>query len=160
MDGTFEAYGRSRWSALVRTAYLLTGDLSGSEDFAQDTLVRLYRAWSRRGHDIISIDAYAHRILINLVNRRGRQRSREVLLPNVPDSQTHPVNDSLREELRSSLLQLPPKMRAVVVLRFYAQLSVHETAVTMRCAEGTVKSHTSEALRRLRGIIEMGEVAQ
>lgn len=158
MDETFEQYSRRRWSALVRAAYLMCGDVAGSEDIAQDALVRLYRVWSRRNSNIISIDAYVHRIVVNLVSRRWRERSREVLLPEVPDSEARLPDGSLSDELRIALLQLPPKMRAVVVLRFYLQMSVHDTAATLRCAEGTVKSHTSEALRRLRTTVDRGEV--
>jgi RNA polymerase sigma-70 factor (sigma-E family) len=148
----FETWLAARERALERTAYLLTGDVHSAQDLVQNTLAKLYLAWpriSRRDN----IDAYARRALVNEHRstwRRPRTR-REVVTDLVPDrSVPGREYDGLREAVWRFVCSLPPKQRAVVVLRFYEQLTEAEIADLMGISVGTVKSQSSRALAALR----------
>jgi RNA polymerase sigma-70 factor (sigma-E family) len=168
VDPSFDTFVERRSTALLRTAYLLTGDYGHAEDLLQTALLRTIRHW-RRARD--SPEAYVRRTLVNLAHDRIRllrRRPREAPLPD-DDSATggataHPGDDSDgveragerledRERLVRALGQLPMAQRKVVVLRFFEDLSVAQTAQLLRCSEGTVKSHTSRALAHLRGLL-------
>lgn len=154
-DGDFRSYVAGRWPVLVRTAYLLCGDRMTAEDLAQTAFVQLYRHW-RRVAAAGTPDAYVRKIVVNLVNRRHVRRRPELLVPDiVEDSRPEPGYEAVehRDELWAALRQLPPRMRTVLVLRFYEQLTEQETATAMGCALGTVKSHAAQGLQRLRTIM-------
>jgi RNA polymerase sigma-70 factor (sigma-E family) len=153
----FDAFAAGAWDPLLRTGYLMTGDAKDAEDLVQETLLKVARRWNR----VRSMDhpaAYARRILINLVlhdaDRRSRQRAE--LWPQ--DGQAETVDESaaraLREvddlaEFRCALSQLPTRQRAVLVLRYWADLPVAEVADILGCSEGTVTSTASRAAARL-----------
>jgi RNA polymerase sigma-70 factor (sigma-E family) len=152
-DKEFTAYLHARQPALLRTAYLLTGDLHQAEDVLQTSLANLYLAWDRV-QDRDSVDAYVRRIMINENNslwRRGWKR-REHATDVVPEGA--PVPDTYDEGASAALWDvvqaLPRKARAVVVLRYYEQLTEAETADVLGISVGTVKSQASRALAALR----------
>jgi RNA polymerase sigma-70 factor (sigma-E family) len=152
-DADFTAYLEARQGKLLRTAYLLTGDQHQAEDLLQTALAKLYLAWDKvRDRD--SVDAYVRRIMVNENNslwRRGWRR-RELTTDAVPE--TAPTHDAYDEGLGAAVWAvvqtLPRKARAVVVLRYYEQMSEAETAELLGISVGTVKSQTSRALAALR----------
>lgn len=149
----FDEFARRSADGLMRTAYLLCGDRGHAEDLVQTALMRTARRW-RTARDAPS--AYARRVLVNLVKDRWRdlgRRPAEVAL-----GEDHDVAslDTAQSGVVDRLLlirvveTLPPGQRAVLVLRFFEDLSVEETADALGCTTGTVKSQTSRALERLR----------
>jgi RNA polymerase sigma-70 factor (sigma-E family) len=145
----FVAFYRARGPALQRVAFLLCGDRFAMEDLVQTTFVKLYRAWPRlRGE---TIEAYARQVLVRtyLAERRLR-RSREVPSDNLPDRSGPDADHAARVDIQRALAALPARQRAVVVLRFWEDLSVAETAEVLGIGAGTVKSHSARALTTLR----------
>ncbi|PZF84613.1 SigE family RNA polymerase sigma factor [Jiangella anatolica] len=145
------------WSGrLLRSAYLLTGDRGLAEDLVQDVYERLYVAWPR----VTDPAAYAHRALTRQAMNRWRMRSRrpkEAALGTEHDPPDHrgDATEALHERavIVAALRTLTARQRAVVVLRFFADLSEADTAVAMGCSVGTVKSQTSRGLARLRTVL-------
>jgi RNA polymerase sigma-70 factor (sigma-E family) len=152
VDAEFADWMAARQVALVRTAYLLTGSQHAAEDLVQTTLTKLYLAWDRIA-DRQHVDAYARRALINEHRstwRRARRRP-EVLSDAPPESGHQPaVYDGEREAVWRFVQTLPPRQRAVIVLRYYEDLSEAETADLLGVSAGTVKSQASRALASLR----------
>lgn len=151
---TYEEYVATRWTALYRTAYLLTGSHADAEDLAQTTLVKAFLAWPKVAA-ASSPDAYVRRILTNsfLSSRRPLRVVRERLVDRTPDVQPPPAGSEDRLVLWPQVTALPPKQRAVIVLRYYEDLSEQEIADALGCSPGTVKSNASDALRALRARI-------
>jgi RNA polymerase sigma-70 factor (sigma-E family) len=151
-DAEFRDFMAARWPSLVRLSYGLTGDQALAEDLAQTALVKAYSSWSRvRKAD--SPDAYVRRIVINANSSRTRtRRFREHLMPTLPDrgapDQTGQHDD--RSALVAALMTLPDRQRAVVVLRYWLDLTEAQVADTLGCSAGTVKSQASRALAKLR----------
>ena len=151
-DAEFAAYMEARQAGLLRTAYLLTGDRHVAEDLVQTSLAKLYLAWDKvRARD--SVDAYVRRVLVNENNslwRRGWKK-REHPTATMPDRHMSDVYDEgQRRDLWDLVQTLPRKARAVVVLRYYEELSEAETADVLGISVGTVKSQASRALATLR----------
>ena len=161
-DEEFREFMRGRWPAMVRLAYGLTGDLGHAEDVAQAAFARAYASWSRvaRTGDP---DAYVRRIVINENHSRFRRRRvAESLVDAVPEPSRQrraDTADSLSdsEALLKALRRLGPRQRAVIVLRFWMDMSEAETAAALGCSIGTVKSQASRALAALRGSAELME---
>ncbi len=154
-DQDFDAYVVASGPRLKRLAFLLTGDLDTAEDLLQTAYAKALPRWSRiRTYD--QPDAYMRRVLVNgRTSMWRRTRGREVLTDAVPD---RPVLDTATtaveaNDLRRALRALPDKQRAAVVLRFWCDLSEQETAAAMGVSVGTVKSHTSRGLARLRELL-------
>ncbi len=152
-DDAFTAYLDARQPALLRTAYLLTGDRHQAEDVLQTALAKLYLAWDKV-EDRESVDAYVRRIIVNETTslwRRGWKR-REHATEVLPEGD--PYHDEYDEGVGRALWELvqtlPRKARAVLVLRYYEQLSEAETADVLGISVGTVKSQTHRALAQLR----------
>jgi len=149
----FESWMSARQHKLLRTAYLLTGDVHAAEDLTQTTLAKVYLAWDRVSA-AQSIDAYARKIMVNEHTSMWRRlwRHREV----VSDTSTHDVPvaaeeyDGVGAALWDAVTALPERQRAVVVLRYYEQLSEKEAADALGVNVGTVKSQASRALDTLR----------
>ncbi len=144
-----------RGTQLMRVAIALTGDRQSGEDLLQAALERLLR----KPHAVESdTEGYLRRILYNLAadgwRRHGRWRQRLPLLRPAPGEDTADVTAAvdLRDALVRLLRQLPPRQRAVIVLRYWEQRSEAETAALLGCSEGTVKSAASRGLRRLRDL--------
>jgi RNA polymerase sigma-70 factor (sigma-E family) len=152
-DG-FSEFVLARRSALSRTAYLLTGDHAVAEDLLQTALVRTAEHWHRiAGGDP---EAYLRRVMVNERTSRWRRRRYAVEVPTsaqsmaaVPDTADAVVR---RATLMAALAHLPPRQRAVVVLRFFDDLTEAQTAEVLGCAIGTVKSQAHLALARLRAL--------
>ncbi|MEY9888120.1 RNA polymerase sigma-70 factor (sigma-E family) [Catenulispora sp. MAP5-51] len=151
-DAEFQAYMAARWPVLVRTAYLLTGDRFLAEDLAQTALTRVYASW-RRVRRADDVDAYVRRVLVNANSGRFRKRRvAEHLVAAPQDGRSHVPHEPLaqRSTVMAALAELPPRQRAVVVLRYWEDLSEREVAAALGCSTGTVKSQSSKALARLR----------
>ena len=152
-DGEFSEYFAARVHALRNTAHLLCGDWHRAEDITQLAMLRLYVAWprlTRRGH----LDAYARRVVVRTFlaeNRRSRWR-REQLTDAPPDTATTVSDHDSTERLllTRALAVVPPRQRAVLVLRYWNDLSIEEVAATLRCSVGTVKSQAARGLATLR----------
>ncbi|MDQ1744820.1 MAG: hypothetical protein QOE23_3159 [Pseudonocardiales bacterium] len=148
----FSTFVRTHSTALLRSAYLLTGDLAAAEDLLQDTFARLYPRWSR----VVSADvplAYVRRSVMNNFLNSRRRGGHEVLFAEPPErGYDHDPAGALsdRELVRGLLADLPPKQRAVLVLRFYLDLSDAEIAADLGCRQGTVRSIVSRSLGALR----------
>ncbi len=148
----FETYAAVRWSRLVRTAYLLTGDHHEAEDLVQTTLAKVYLVWSRVRR-LDEPDAHLHRSLIN--NNLSRLRKRRVvqlLTPWLPERPREPATAQVEQRalLLDALSQLPPRQRAAVVLRYWEDLSEQQVAEILGCSPGNVKSQASRGLAKLR----------
>ena len=152
-DADFSAYLAARQPALLRTAYLLTGQRADAEDLLQVSLAKLYLAWDRV-RDRESVDAYVRRIMVNEQNSLWRRawKRRELAVDEVPEQAPHTdrPDDGSSDALWSFVQSLPKKQRAVVVLRYYEELSEAETADVLGISVGTVKSQCSRALAALR----------
>jgi RNA polymerase sigma-70 factor (sigma-E family) len=152
LDVEFADWMAARQVALVRTAYLLTGSQHAAEDLVQTTLTKLYLAWGRIA-DRQHVDAYARRALVNEHRSTWRRASRrlEVLSEAPPEVSHQPAEyDGEREAVWRFVQGLPPRQRAVIVLRYYEDLSEAETADLLGISTGTVKSQASRALASLR----------
>jgi RNA polymerase sigma-70 factor (sigma-E family) len=151
-DEEFSAYMAARQPSLMRTAYLLTGNQHQAEDLVQTSLAKLYLAWDRV-HDRESVDAYVRRILVNEHNSVWRRawKRREVATDRPPEAPTRDEYDEGRSAALWDVVQtLPKRARAVVVLRYYEELTEAETADLLGISVGTVKSQASRALAALR----------
>jgi RNA polymerase sigma-70 factor (sigma-E family) len=151
-DG-FRDFVAARSGALVRSAFLLTGDQGEAEDLVQAALAKAWMRWGR----ILRQDApeaYVRRIMLStfLTWRRRRWRG-EVLVadvPEQPDRRDNFTDVDRRSAVLAALRELPPRQRAVVVLRYFDDLTETQTAEAMGCSMGTVKSQSAKALARLR----------
>ncbi|WP_020576379.1 SigE family RNA polymerase sigma factor [Actinopolymorpha alba] len=155
-EEAFRDFVNARWHSLLRTAYLLVGDYGYAEDLVQVALVRTHRRWLKIER-IDAPDAYLRKVLVNLASShwRRRLRFRESLVAEPPDGtedDAAAVSDQ-RDEVWAALRSLPPRMRAVLVLRYFEDLSEVETAAILGCSTGTVKSQASRGLDRLRGVL-------
>jgi RNA polymerase sigma-70 factor (sigma-E family) len=148
---SYEEYVTLRWAALYRTAYLMTGAHADAEDLVQTTLVKVYAAWDRVAR-ADSPDAYVRRTLVNcfVSGRRPMRVSRERVVAAVPDAGAAPEGPDERLSLWPHVMALPPKQRAVVVLRYWEDLTEQQIADALGCSTGTVKSNASLAMRSLR----------
>jgi len=150
----FGEYVDARLPALRRTAFFLCGDWHSAEDLAQTTLIRMYRAWTGlNSRD--SVDSYARRVLVRaFLDERRRPWRRERATAVLPDGAT-PTGTSyeVRDALLAALALLPAQQRAAVVLRYWDDMSVEETAFAMGIGTGTVKSYCARGLARLREVL-------
>ncbi|MEY9859293.1 RNA polymerase sigma-70 factor (sigma-E family) [Catenulispora sp. GAS73] len=158
---TFDDYVASRGAALLRLALMLTGDRHLAEDLTQDVLVRVYGRWSRVS-GMTQVDAYVRRTLVNThVSWRRRRSSGEVPLAEPSDAaRAGAAGDdgseaaADRDQAWRLLATLPRRQRAVLVLRYYEDLSDREIAEVLGCSAGTVRSQASRALATLRGSLQ------
>jgi RNA polymerase sigma-70 factor (sigma-E family) len=144
----FEDFMAARYASLLRTAYLLTQDRALAEDLLQTALAKCWPGWRR----IDDPAPYVHRTLVNTYIAWWRRRwNNEYPTAELPDTSTsdHAGADD-RTDLGAALRRLPRRMRAVVVLRFYEDLTEAEAARVLGCSVGTVKSQTNRALAKLR----------
>ena len=149
----FADFVAARSRLLCTTAYLLCGDWHRAEDHAQTALTKLYLAW-RRIDRRESVDAYARKVLVRTVlDEHRRPWRRERATAELPE---HPGPADLaddRVDLLAALARLPGRQRAVVVLRYWGDLGIGETAEALGISEGTVKSAASRGLAALRGAL-------
>jgi RNA polymerase sigma-70 factor (sigma-E family) len=155
IDDEFVSYYLARAEQLRTTAYLLCGDWHLAQDLTQLTFTKLYRGWRRiERHD--ALDQYARRVLLRaFLDERRRPWRREIptaaIDPSRPARPDGQPDD--RVVLRSALLRLPPRQRAALVLRYWVDLSVEQTAAALGCTSGTVKSQTADGLANLRRLL-------
>jgi RNA polymerase sigma-70 factor (sigma-E family) len=151
-DADFSAYMAARQPALYRTAYLLAGDHASAEDLLQNAFAKLYLSWDKiRDHG--ALDGYVRRVMVNENNSLWRRawKRREHATDTMPETGVHDTyDDGMGGALWSYVQTLPPKQRAVIVLRYYEQLSEAEIADVLGISVGTVKSQSSRALAGLR----------
>lgn len=156
----FREYAVSRESQLRRSAYLLSGDWHEAQDLTQTTLMKLYVAWGSVRADG-NVDAYARQILARtFIDQQRKGRWREKPYDELPardaereGSSSPSPQDDLRLTLQDALARLSPGFRTVLVLRYWEDLSVEQTAAALGVAVGTVKSQTARALVRLRQLV-------
>jgi RNA polymerase sigma-70 factor (sigma-E family) len=158
-DEDFRSYALSRQRALRRAAFLMCGDWYQADDFVQATLTRLYAAWHRITAEQ-GPDAYAHRILANVViDERRRPWRREVSVEEIFDREDpNPApNPAERLDLIDALARLPRGQRMTLVLRFWLDVSVTGTAEAMGCSPSTVKRQTTKGLNHLRLLLALDD---
>ena len=153
-DG-FTDFVRAHSATLFRTAYLMTGDYQRAEDLLQTTLVRVYQRWPR----VEAMDrpvGYARKVLVSQAISWWRRRSSHespLLLRDEPAWGGRLEEVAEHERVWEAVLSLPPRQRAVTVLKYYEDLSEAEIAATLDMAPGTVKSHGHAAARRLADLL-------
>ncbi|AEV86304.1 RNA polymerase sigma24 factor [Actinoplanes sp. SE50] len=154
-DEAFAEYFAARSGSLRATAYLLCGDWHRAEDLVSTTFTKLYLRWGRVNRQE-SLDPYVRQVLIRTFIDEGRwgwwrrERPHDTLTdrPVTPAVQTED-----RLVLLRALAEVPPRQRAVLVLRYWQDLSVEETAAALGCSAGTVKSQAARGLATLRALI-------
>ncbi|MBQ1024062.1 SigE family RNA polymerase sigma factor [Micromonospora sp. C95] len=153
-DDGFREFVEIRYADLVRTAYLLTGSRHAAEDLVQIALMQAMRRWRQVDEPM----AYVRRIMVNERTKIWRRFGSREFLAGVTGSwrsQSEPGRDMaddvvVRDEVLAALHDLPPRMRAVLVLRYWEDLTETQIADALGCSVGTVKSQSSRALARLR----------
>lgn len=152
LEEEFTAFVAERAHALLKAAYALTGDQDAAQDLVQNAFAKAFLRWRRISGEP---EPYVRRIIYHdfVSSWRRRRRRDEVPVADPPDRSgprglEHDV--AVRLMLRDALLALPPKQRAVIVLRYLEDMSLEQTAATLSCREGTVASQASRALAKLR----------
>lgn len=156
-EQAFAEFAHASRTRLRRTAYLMCGDWDRARDHVQEALIRVYVRWpklQRQGGEL----AYARRAVASVVIDESRRRSSRELPTDVapvrPSTEDVAAAVTDRAALMAALAGLPPRQRACVVLRYFEELDVRETAAALGCSEGTVKSQTARALATLRSVFE------
>jgi RNA polymerase sigma-70 factor (sigma-E family) len=153
----YDDFYAALWPRLVRTAYAVSGDLGVAEDAVQSAFAKAYRSW-RRISRMHAPEAYLRRMTVNEVlnDRRLARRRHEVTSADPPDRATTGGDDDALEhgELWRVVSALPPRQRAVLVLRYYEDLSEQQIAEVLGCRPGTVKSQASAAIATLRSRLD------
>ena len=143
---SFEEFVIARTGALLRTAYLLTGDHHDAEDLVQSTLIKVVPKWARIKDQP---EGYVRKVLARESMKRWRARRwREVTTDVVPETMHHDSTD--RVDVLDEMRVLSPQQRAVIVLRYFDDLTEPDVAAALGISVGTVKSHARDALKRLR----------
>ncbi|MFI5956337.1 SigE family RNA polymerase sigma factor [Cryptosporangium sp. NPDC051539] len=158
-EQAYREFAQERLPSLRRLAYVLSQDWHRADDLVQGALVQIYVHWDKVSA-ATDRAAYARTTLVRvfLNERRTSWARRVVLVDEPPDVAARPEPDSSESlTLRSALAGLPPRQRAVLVLRFWSDLSVEQTASALSCSPGTVKSQTSKALASLRRVLPDNE---
>ena len=155
-DERFAAYVRDRGDHHLRVAMLLTGDWHAAQDLVQTSLIKLYDAWPRID-TTADPDAYLRRIMVNTHRSWWRARLRRetptAVLPERASDDDMPGRQALAALVSQVLASLPQQQRAVLVLRYWADLPEAEVAAVLGCSAGTVKTHAHRALRSLRKVL-------
>ncbi|GAA0390401.1 SigE family RNA polymerase sigma factor [Microbispora corallina] len=150
-EAAFDEFLAARSTALLRTAILVCGaSTPDAEDMVQSALEKVYRHWPRIRHD--NPEAYARRVVVNGAISRARRRKvlQEITFAHPPDTPVESPDVGLRQALLDELRRLPARMRAVLVLRYWEDMSEAETAAMLGCSVGTVKSQAARGLARVR----------
>lgn len=147
----FAEFVLARQASLLRTAYLLAGHAQDAEDLVQTTLVKVVPQWHRIRDNP---EPYVRRVMVNEnISRWRRRRWREHSTDDLPESLAADPDIAGLLAVRDALAALAPRQRAVLVLRYYEDLSEAEIAQQMAISPGTVKSHARDALDRLRAVL-------
>ncbi len=153
VEAEFTSFAHAASSRLLETAYLLCGNWHTAEDLTQTALAKVFASWHRIDKKDAAL-AYARRTLVNtyLVERR-RKRWPEVLTSEVPEIPTTAHGPEMRLALTDALAMLPPRARAIVVLRYWEDMSVDQVAALVGCSAGNVKSQSARGLDKLRQLL-------
>jgi RNA polymerase sigma-70 factor (sigma-E family) len=155
-EQAFAAYVAARRRTLLRAAWLLTSDWHLAEDLVQTALAKAYLAWGR----VEDPDPYVRRVLVTTYVTWWRRRwNAEVPTDALPDTAAASVDADVRGQVLDVLRTLPRKQRAVVVLRYFEDLTEAETATALGCSVGTVKSHHARAMAKLRSSAALADLA-
>jgi RNA polymerase sigma-70 factor (sigma-E family) len=157
--GDFASYVSLRLPALLRLGYALTGNQHDASDLVQDVLEKVGARWASFDGERGAPDAYLRRAMVNARTSRWRRHRRETLVAELPETGVTPTDRFDDEPLWLALRGLPPKQRAVIVLRYYEDLSEVEIAATLGISTGTVKSHASRAMTALRERLSESELS-
>lgn len=152
-DDDFRQFVEVHYTDLLRTAYLLTGSREIAQDLVHDALLKTMRHW-KKVHEPM---AYVRRVMVNDRTSRWRRLGlRELLTAAVPDRARPDSSDTVvaQDELLTALQRLPARMRAVLVLRYWEDLSEADVATMLGCSIGTVKSQAARGLTRLRDVLQ------
>ncbi|HTZ92476.1 MAG TPA: SigE family RNA polymerase sigma factor [Streptosporangiaceae bacterium] len=153
-EAEFVQFAEAGSARLRRTAFLLCGDWHTAEDLTQATLAKVFVAW-RRISRRDAVNAYAMRTLLNTYLAESRKkRPGEVLMGQLPEQRVEAPAPELRMAVLEALAMLPPKARAVVVLRYWEDQSIEQTAALLGCTTGNVKSQSARALDKLRLLLD------
>ena len=158
-DTDFMEFVRARSLALRRTAYLLCGDWSAGDDLVQESLAKVYVAWPRIAASQ-AVESYTRTTMLRTYLNEKRKWRREVHFEQLPEHPTDDQDTALTVTLSALLRELPTKQRAVLVLRFYQDLSVPQIAEELGIPEGTVKSQLSRGLATMRVRLDEPEPQQ
>lgn len=152
-DREYSDYVLAALDRLRRTAFLLCGDVHRADDIVQATLIAVYARWSTV-RAAGNVDGYVHRILVRRYIDERRTRWARVLLTWWPTERAAPPGCDVEDaDVRRALVSLTSGQRAVLVLRFFCDKSVEETAATLGCSTGTVKSQTARGLAAMRTLL-------
>lgn len=154
-EAEFRSYAAANMRALRRTAFLLCGDWHHADDVVQNVLTKLYCNWTRIQRRE-RVDAYVRTMVVRATfDRRRRLFWRRELSTPAPPETPFEVDDHFEDRLvlLAALAKMPPRQRAVLVLRFFDDLDVAETAAALGCTTGTVKSQTARGLSNLRTLL-------
>lgn len=161
---SFSSYVEARQPVLLRTARSLTANPSDAEDLLQTALTKTYVAWERI-EDHRALDGYVRRALLNTRTSQWRKRKvDEFACDELPEPEPVAAGDdpaerqALHDAMWRAITKLPARQRAMVVLRYYEDLSEAQTAEVLGVSVGTVKSAVSRALGKLREDPELGIV--
>lgn len=155
-DDEFTEFARAHTPGLYRTAVMLCQDTHSAEDLVQETLAKIYSASVTRSGTIDHSRAFARTVLVRtFLSARRRRSSGETPTGTFPEAAYRDADLDLRLALSRALAGLPPKDRAVLVLRFLDDQSVAEVAETLRLTPGAVKTRTNRALARIRGLLDL-----
>jgi RNA polymerase sigma-70 factor (sigma-E family) len=150
-DSEFTEYVQGRLPWLRRVAFLLCQDWQSADDLVQTAITRLYTNWGK-AREAASLDAYTRTILVRvfIAERRSAWARRVTLFAHQHDEPWELRDHDDQIDVRAAMASLPPRQRATLVLRFYCDLPVEETAQELGCTPGTVKSQTAKGLAALR----------
>lgn len=161
-DAAYVEYVTAKALWFRRVAFLLCGDLDRADDLVQTGITKLYADWGRI-RKVENLDGYARTIIVNtfLAEQRSPWWKRVTVghEPGPEEPETVPKDLDLSLDLDEALAAVPPRQRAVLVLRFYCDLSVQEAASVLGCSTGNVKSQTSRGLDALRNHLTTRPVA-
>ncbi|MEU8354656.1 SigE family RNA polymerase sigma factor [Nonomuraea sp. NPDC048882] len=154
LEHDFGAFVAARATSLLRVAYLACGDATEAEDLLQTALERTYRKWDRVAR-YDNPDAYVRRVIVNAAINRARRRAILTIIPmhSPPETAIRAGDPDLFQVLMGALRALPPRQRAVIVLRYWEDLTETQTAEVLGCSVGTVKSQASKAMAKLRSAL-------
>lgn len=153
-NAQWREYIVARMDRMRHFAYLTCGDWHRAEDAVQTAFTRLYTAWPRARKR--SLDAYTRRIIVNVLIDESRLKRflREKISDTLPETPEAAVDSTSRLVVLDALAKLPPRQRAILVLRFWEDQSVEQTATIVRCSASTVKKQTARGLDTLRGLLK------
>ncbi len=152
-ESEYSDYFAVRAASLRRLAFGLCGDWHLAEDLTQHAFLQLYRHWKRI--DKATLDAYSRRVVVNAFLSDRRLRRREQVVSQPPERALSDPEAAQGLDIRAALSQLPPRQRALVVLRHLEDISVAEAAQLLGITEGTVKSQTARGLDKLRAALAL-----